>query len=113
MLAYLSVKNPGALVTTENSKKDITNPMNSSPSFGKFLILLIVFSIFQPWHPVGASDQKGMNVIIKQSPGSQLFIWCPWADEPMRRKFLTVAAITFQKRTRSRLEIFLKNKNDL
>jgi hypothetical protein len=77
--------------------------MNSSPSFGKFLILLIVFSIFQPWHPVGASDQKGTNVIINRSPGSRLLIWCPWADEPIRKKFLTVAARKFQKRTGSKL----------
>jgi ABC-type glycerol-3-phosphate transport system substrate-binding protein len=88
-------------------------PMNSLPSFGKRLILLIVFSIFQPWLPVGASDQKGMNVITKKSPGSRLLIWCPWVDEPIRKKFLNVAAITFQKRTGSRVEIFLKNKKDL
>ena len=87
--------------------------MNSSPSFGKFLILLIVFSIFQPWHPVGASDQKGKNVIIKQSSGRRLMIWCPWADDPIRKKFMNVAAITFQQRTGARLEIFMKNKNEL
>jgi raffinose/stachyose/melibiose transport system substrate-binding protein len=87
--------------------------MNSSPSFGKFLILLIVFSIFQPWHPVGASDQKGKNVIIKQSHGRRLMIWCPWADDPIRKKFMNVAAITFQQRTGARLEIFMKNKNEL
>jgi raffinose/stachyose/melibiose transport system substrate-binding protein len=87
--------------------------MNSSPSFGKFLILLIVFSIFQPWHPVGASDQKGKNVIIKQSSGRRLMIWCPWADDPIRKKFMNVAAVTFQQRTGARLEIFMKNKNEL
>jgi len=87
--------------------------MNSSPSFGKFLTLMIVFSIFQPWHPVGASDQKGMNVIINQSPGRRLMIWCPWADDPIRKKFMNVAAITFQQRTGARLEIFMKNKNEL
>ena len=87
--------------------------MNSSPSFGKFLILLIVFSIFQPWHPVGASDQKGKNVIINQSSGRRLMIWCPWADDPIRKKFMNVAAITFQQRTGARLEIFMKNKNEL
>ena len=87
--------------------------MNSSPSFGKFLILLIVFSIFQPWHPVGASDQKGKNVIINQSAGRRLMIWCPWADDPIRKKFMNVAAITFQQRTGARLEIFMKNKNEL
>ena len=87
--------------------------MNSSPSFSKLLLLLIVFSIFLPWHPVGASDQKGMNVIIKRSPGSRLLIWCPWIDEPTRKKFLQVAAVTFQKRTGARLEIFLKNRNEL
>ena len=113
MVEYLSVKNRNILVTTENSKKEITKPMISPLSFGKLLILLIVLSIFQPWHPAGASDKKGMNVIINRSPGSRLLIWCPWADEPMRKKFLTVAAIKFQKRTGSRLEIFLKNKNDL
>lgn len=87
--------------------------MNSSPSFGKFLTLMIVFSIFQPWHPVGASDQKGMNVIINQLPGRRLMIWCPWADDPIRKKFMNVAAITFQQRTGARLEIFMKNKNEL
>jgi ABC-type glycerol-3-phosphate transport system substrate-binding protein len=87
--------------------------MNSSPSFGKFLILLIVFSIFQPWHPVGASDQKGKNVIINQSSGRRLMIWCPWADDPIRKKFMNVAAVTFQQRTGARLEIFMKNKNEL
>ena len=87
--------------------------MNSSPSFGKYLILLIVFSIFQPWHPVEASDQKGMNVIINQSRGRRLLIWCPWADDPIRKKFLTVAAIKYQKRTGARIEIFMKNKNNL
>jgi ABC-type glycerol-3-phosphate transport system substrate-binding protein len=113
MVVYPSVYNPGTLVTTENSKKEITKPMNSSPSFGKFLILLIVFSIFQPWQPVGASDQKGMNVIIKKWPGRRLMIWCPWADDPIRKKFLHVAAITFQKRTGARLEFFMRNKNEL
>ena len=87
--------------------------MNSSSSFGKVFILLIVFSIFQPWYPVGASDQISLNVIINQSPGSRLLIWCPWADDPIRKKFLTVAVIKFQKRTGARLEIFMKNKNDL
>lgn len=87
--------------------------MNSSPSCGKFLILLIVFSVFQPWHPVGAIDKKGMNVIVNQPSGSRLMIWCPWADEPIRRKFLNEAAVAFQKRTGARLEIFMKNKNDL
>ena len=87
--------------------------MKSSPSFGKFLTLLIVFSIFQPWHPVGASDQKGKNVIINQSAGRRLMIWCPWADDPIRKKFMNVAAITFQQRTGARLEIFMKNKNEL
>jgi ABC-type glycerol-3-phosphate transport system substrate-binding protein len=113
MVVTLSVKNPGTPVTTEYSKKEITKPMNSSLSFGKFLILLIVFSIFQPWQLVGASDQKGMKVIIKKAPGSRLLIWCPWVDDPIRKKFLTVAARKFQKRTGSRVEIFLKNKNDL
>jgi ABC-type glycerol-3-phosphate transport system substrate-binding protein len=87
--------------------------MNSSPYFGRFLVVLIVINIFQPWHSVAASDQKGMKVIIKRPPGQRLLIWCPWADEPTRKKFLTVAAIKFQKRTGSRVEIFLKNKNEL
>ena len=87
--------------------------MNFSPLRRQFLILLVVFSIFHPWHPTGASDQKGMKVIIKQPTRQRLMIWCPWADEPTRKKFLTVAAVKFQKRTGHKLEIFLKNKKEL
>ena len=75
--------------------------------------MLVVFSIFHPWHPTNANNQKGMKVIIKQPSRQRLMIWCPWADKPTRKKFLTVAAVKFQKRTGHKIEIFWKNRNQL
>jgi ABC-type glycerol-3-phosphate transport system substrate-binding protein len=87
--------------------------MNSSTCLAKSLILLIIFCVLKPWYPVGATDKKGLNVIVKGSASNQLTIWCPWADEPIRRKFLNGTAIAFQKRTGTRVDIFMRRKSNL
>ena len=46
--------------------------MDSSFFYTKVLILLIAFSILQPFDPAGAIDQKSKNVIVKKASGSRL-----------------------------------------
>ena len=87
--------------------------MISHPFASKLIILLIVAGVIYPWPSSGDTGKNSQGVIFGKSVGDQLIIWCPWANEPIRNKFLNGVAAKFQKHTGAKLIIYFLNKNDL
>jgi ABC-type glycerol-3-phosphate transport system substrate-binding protein len=87
--------------------------MISHPFASKVIILLIVAGVICPWPSKADTGKIGPKVIFRKSAKERLIIWCPWANEPLRNKFLNSAAVQFQRQTGAKLIIVFWNKNDL
>ena len=80
---------------------------------GRFIFLLIVAGLIIPCPSNGDAGKNIQSLIPAKSARKQIIIWCPWANEPIRNKFLNGAAVEFQKQTGTKLIIFFWNKNEL
>ena len=87
--------------------------MISHPFASKLIIVLIAAGVICPWPSNADSGKNGLGVIFGKSAEERLIIWCPWANEPLRNKFLNGAAVKFQQQTGAKLIIVFWNKNDL